>query len=283
MPPQHATSHASAPPGQGSDTMEQPQPVLAAARQRMVRLLRQASRATLDLLLPPHCPACQAPVTSQGSFCPSCFGALHFITPPLCHSCGLPFASAQAGGRASLCPACREAPPPWRDARAALQYNPAAAGLLTSFKHQGREELAAILAPFLARAGQTLLERAELIIPVPLHASRLRQRGFNQSARLAQRLAAGAAKPALLDALRRVRETQMLGPLNAAARAAELAGTIILADRHAHAIHNRRILLVDDVLTSGATAGACTRALLAGGAASVDLLLAARVPDPRAY
>ena len=243
--------------------------------------LRAAGTALLDLLLPPHCPSCGSLVTAQGSFCASCFAALTFITDPLCTGCGLPFASRAFAGSLSICPTCLEHPPPWREARAALLYDDAARALILPLKHADRQENATILAAQMARIGHTLLERADLLVPVPLHRKRLRQRGFNQAALLAQTLARRTRTPCIPDALRRIRATPPLGALSAAQRAEAMDGAITIRPSRKPLIAGRCILLIDDVMTSGATASACARVLLDEGAAHIDVLVAARVPDPR--
>jgi ComF family protein len=239
------------------------------------------ARVTLNLLLPPHCPACTAPVTTQGTFCTPCFNSLTFITAPLCTACGLPFPSRALAGALHLCPTCLDHTPPWREARAALLYDDAARALILPFKHADRQENAAILARQMARAGATLLQRANLLIPVPLHPTRLRRRGFNQAALLARTLSRLTRIPHAPDALRRIRDTPSLGKLSASDRAEAMDQAIRLRPEKTALVTNKTILLIDDVMTSGATAAACARTLLDAGAAHIDVLVAARVPDPR--
>jgi ComF family protein len=244
-------------------------------------MLQTAARRALDLLLPPACPLCSASVHAQGTLCASCFPRLAFIADPACTRCGLPFANPGLAGFALTCPTCEASPPPWRLARAALLYDPASAPLILALKHGDRLENAPLLAAHMARAGAPLLATAEVLVPVPLHRWRLFRRRYNQSALIARALARRTGLRLSADALRRVRRTRSLGPLDAAARRRELEGAITVRRGREGAVRGRRILLIDDVLTSGATAAACTRALLAAGAASVDLLVASRVPDPR--
>ena len=243
----------------------------------MARLLARA----LDLLLPPECPCCADPVSDQGLFCAACFGAITWITPPLCACCGLPLAAAALGGAAGLCAACRRRRPRFAAARAAWLYDAGARRVILPFKHADRPELAGLAAPFLARAGAELLARAELLVPVPLHRRRLFARRYNQAALLARALGRLAGVPVLADALARPRPTPSLDGKSAAERATLLAGAIAVHPRRGARLSGRRVLLVDDVLTSGATAEACADALLAVGAGAVDVLAAARVPDPR--
>lgn len=247
----------------------------------MVRGVGAAFTAALDLLLPPECLACDAPVSAPGLFCAACFGATTLIVDPVCARCGLPFASAEAAGRAGVCPACHDAPPRFAAARAALLYDAGARRLILPFKHADRPEIAARLAPLLARAGVGLLEAAEVLVPVPLHRRRLFARRYNQAAVLALALGKRARRPVVVDALRRLRPTAPLRGRTAAERAAALAGAFAVRPSRAAALAGRRVLLIDDVLTSGATANACAEALLDAGARRVDVLAAARVPDPR--
>ncbi len=217
----------------------------------------------------------------RGTFCPTCFARLNFITAPLCTCCGLPFGSAAQGGRLGVCLTCTAHPPQWHEARAALVYDDAARALILPFKNAGREELAQVLATQMARAGRALLARADILVPVPLHRWRLFRRGFNQAALLARALAEGASLPASLDALRRVRRTPPLGPLSATERARTLQGALAIRGSRLTRLQGRRVLLIDDVMTSGATANACAEMLKLAGCVAVDVLVAARVPDPR--
>ncbi|SDD15970.1 comF family protein [Belnapia rosea] len=232
----------------------------------------------LDAVLPPHCLTCEAEVGQQGTLCGACFSGLSFLTAPLCEHCGVPFRQAAMG---PLCPACRARPPAFAAARAALRYDAGAQRLLLPFKYADRTELAGPLARHMARAGAALLDRAELIAPVPLHWRRQLARRYNQAGLLAARLARLSGKPYAPRLLRRIRRTVPLGELGAAEREAALEGAFALGRGTPARIAGRRVLLVDDVLTSGATTEACARLLLAGGAAAVEVLAAARVPDPR--
>ena len=237
----------------------------------------------LDFLLPPHCPCCDTQVQAQGSFCASCFSGLNFITAPLCRRCGLPFGSAAQGGLAGVCLTCTAQPPPWHEARAAWIYDDAARRLILPFKHADRQELAEILARHMARAGRALLARADVLVPVPLHRWRLFRRGFNQAGLLARTLGKYGDGVMMPDALRRVRRTPTLGPLSATERARILQGAFAVRPSRAARLRGARVVLVDDVMTSGATAAACTEILMAAGCARVDVLVAARVPDPRRW
>jgi ComF family protein len=241
----------------------------------------QVGRAVLDLFLPPHCVACDAMVSAQGLLCAECFRQTGFITEPFCARCGVPFAASGLGGADRLCPGCRAVPPMFRRARAALRYDAQGRRLILPFKHADRTEIASALAPHMARAGADLLREADLLVPVPLHRARLFHRRYNQAGLLASAVGRIAGRRCLLDALLRRRATASLGQKSATERAAEVAGAFLVRPSRAGQLTGKRVLLIDDVMTSGATANACAATLLAACAASVDVLVAARVPDPR--
>lgn len=245
----------------------------------------RAPGALLDALLPPECLTCEAAVDRQGTVCATCFRDLAFVTDPLCARCGVPFThegQAERGADgALLCGSCAMTPPAYALARAALRYDDAARRLILPLKHADRTELALPLARHMARIGTALIARAEIVVPVPAHWRRLLARRYDQAALLAQAVARLGGKPCLPDALRRMRPTPPLGDRGAAERAILLADAFRARPRVVPRIAGRSVLLVDDVMTSGATADSCARALLAAGAAEVLVLAAARVPDPR--
>jgi ComF family protein len=242
---------------------------------------RTAGRLTLDLLLPPECPTCEEPVDAPGRLCPNCFRLTSFVTEPCCDKCGVPFAYAAPGGAGRVCRQCEAHPPPWGRARAALLYDEQTRRLVLPFKYADRTDLAAVLAPMMARAGVALLREADLLVPVPLHRRRLLARGYNQAALLAGAMARLTGLAAVPDALRRIRATAPLGGLGVEARSLTVEGAFAVHPRRAALLAGRRVLLIDDVLTSGATCSACVEVLFEAGAAEVDVLVAARVPDPR--
>lgn len=169
----------------------------------------------------------------------------------------------------------------FRQARAALRYDQQGRRLILPLKHGDRVELASILAPMMVRAGATLLERADVLVPVPLHRRRLFQRKYNQAAVLAFVVGRLAGRTVLPDALIRTRRTAPLDEKSPEERSREVAGSFAVRPSRVEQIVGRTVLLIDDVMTSGATANACTAALLEAGAMGVDVLVAARVPDPR--
>lgn len=246
------------------------------------RLGGAVTRGAIDVLLPPRCLACENPVDRPGLLCAECFPRFRFITAPMCARCGVPFAHPGEAGPNGVCAACLARPPLYGRARAVWRYDAASRDVILPLKHADRTELAPALARLMAAAGRDLLESADLLVPVPLHRWRLIARRYNQAALLAHAIGRIAGVTVVPDLLRRLRATPSLGELGAAERASVLAGTIAVAPRHRARLARKHVVLVDDVLTSGATANECARVLLASGAASVDVLAAARVPLPRA-
>jgi ComF family protein len=238
---------------------------------------RLAVRA-LDVILPPRCLSCGATVGEQGTLCSDCWADIAFLAPPLCARCGFPFEVAVE--EEQVCAACRARPPVFDRARAVLRYDAASRGMLLAFKHADRTDLAPSFGRWLARAGAELLAEADLVAPVPLHWTRLFSRRYNQAALLAQAVAKGAGRPFCGDLLLRRKRTK---PQSAglASRTRNVAGAFVVPARRRQLVEDRRLLLVDDVRTTGATIEACARALKAAGAATVDVLTLAMVVRPR--
>lgn len=229
--------------------------------------------AVLDLLLPPRCPVCREISSAEGRYCHDCWAGLRFITDPVCAGCGTPFDIDR--GADARCGTCLAKPPRYTAARAAMVYDGSARAVLLGFKHGDREYLARIMAPQLVRVGRDWLGSQALLVPVPLHRWRLWRRGFNQAAVLARAVARRSATPLAVDALLRVRATTSSRGLGRRGRARNVAGAFRVA--RASAVAGRDIVLVDDVLTTGATAEACARMLFRAGARSVRVLTWARV------
>ena len=242
--------------------------------------LTRATLATfrfgLDVGLPPLCPSCRA-LVSGTALCPSCWSKLSFIAPPYCDRLGTPFAYDPGPGVLSL--QAIADPPTYGRARAVVRYDDIARDLIHAFKYGDRLDLAPTLGSWMARAGHELLAEADAIVPVPLHWRRLWARRFNQSAALARAMAAIVELPVVDMALKRVRATAQQVGLSRAERAQNVQGAFRVADSGKADVMGRRLVLVDDVLTSGATVDACARALRRAGAANVDVIVFARVVD----
>ena len=244
---------------------------------RMTARLRSTLGLALDVALPPLCPACRDLVGDQGGLCASCWSRLSFIARPYCERLGIPFAYDPGPGILSM-----EAiadPPAYARARAAARYDDVARELVLAFKYGDRLDLAPTMGRWMAHAGRELLADADMLVPVPLHWRRLWTRRFNQAAALAQAIMAESGVPIAYETLKRVRATAHQVGLSAAERAANVQGAFRVPTEKRPSIRGRRLVLIDDVLTSGATVDTCARALLRAGAAHVDVLVFARVVE----
>jgi len=240
--------------------------------------LKHIATRLADFLLPPHCMGCGVMVSTQGGLCPSCWSAIDFIERPFCELSGLPF--AYDPGEAMVRPEFVDNPPPYAKARSVMYYNEASARLVLRYKFADRMEAAPAFAHWMVRAGAELLDGADLILPVPLHRKRLFSRRFNQSAELARRVARLAGLPFAPNLLVRARATRPQIGLSGTARRRNVAGAFRLADGAAAQLAEKVVVLVDDVMTTGATVEACARALNSAGAREVRVLSLARVvPD----
>ena len=245
--------------------------------------LRQAGRVgwarVLDLVYPPRCPVTDEAVTAHGAFAPAAWGRASLLSAPWCRACGLPLAPTDAV--AALCVACA-APGRYRSAltgpgkldalRAALRYDDACAPMILALKYADRHDVVPALARLLARAGDEVLREGAVLVPVPLHPRRLRTRRFNQAALLAQALGRLTGHATTPMALRRVKPTPPQKGMSPAARRRNVAGAFA-----ARGAVPERAVLIDDVLTSGATLLGCARALRRAGAREVSALTLARV------
>ncbi len=251
-----------------------------AARSRLARFatsLRGVLRRSLDVALPSLCPSCRD-LVADSALCPACWSKLAFISAPYCPRLGIPFAYDPGPGILSMQAIAQ--PPAYHRARAAVRYDDVARKLVHALKYGDRMDLAPMLGRWMARAGHDLLGDADALVPVPLHWRRLWTRRFNQSATLADHVARTSGVAVAHAALTRVKATAHQVGLSRSARAGNVQGAFKVAPQARAEVAGRRLVLIDDVLTSGATSEACARALLRAGAAQVDVLVFARVVDP---
>lgn len=222
------------------------------------------------LALPPRCPGCGAVVEADHRFCAGCWSGLRFLGDPACAACGAPLPIDQGPGM--RCAPCLSQTPVHDGVRAAVAYGPVARDVALKLKYGGRLALATTMARLMCRH---LPDDADCLIPVPLHRRRLWTRGYNQSVLIATALAGMRGVPVLRDTLRRTRATPPLRGMNGRARAKMVRGAFVVADPAV--VAGKRIVLIDDVHTSGATIDACALALRRAGAARVTALCWARV------
>ena len=238
--------------------------------------LASLPRTALDIALPTLCVSCHEPVASEG-VCAACWAKLSFIAPPFCVRLGIPFVYDPGPGLLSMQAIAN--PPAYQRARAAVRYDDVARTMVHALKYQDRTDLAPTMGRWMARAGQELLGNADALVPVPLHWRRGWSRRYNQSGALAAVIGKSVCVPVIGNTLRRVRPTLQQVGLSKADRTLNVQGAFKVPLEDKSSVQGRRIVLIDDVLTSGATVDACARALLRARAASVDVLVFARVVD----
>ena len=241
--------------------------------------MRTGFRRALNWLIPPSCLACHAPVAGASGLCAACWSKLQFIEAPYCDRLGTPFPFDEGEGAVSA--AAIADPPPWDRARAAVIFDDLSRDLVHALKYRDRHEAAHVMARLMMRAGRDLLAERTLVMPVPLHRWRLWWRRYNQSGLLAQLIAGQTGLAFRPDLLIRIKPTRSQTGLDHKARAKNLKGAIQVPPEAAIDVKGRSVLVIDDVITTGATAGQCARALKAAGAERVDVLAFALVTQPR--
>lgn len=238
--------------------------------------LAQTLAPLIDLVFPPRCPLCGEGLTAQLGLCGGCWSELVIPGEPCCALCQRPFTTDIAEG--SVCAPCLAAPPSHDGIAAGTLYNDTSRRLVLAFKHGQRIALAPMMGRLIS-ARLRAIGPDWLVVPVPLHRWRLWRRGFNQAALLAGEVAKLQGATLVVDALERRKQTPTLGGLGRKARARALSGAIAINARRKHRFAKARVILVDDVLTSGATSSACVAALKRAGAEKVVVACFARVLD----
>ena len=234
--------------------------------------LRRIGRGFVDILLPPRCLACGETVEEPDALCGKCWGGITFFTPPWCIGCGLPFPHPM--GDNAVCGDCAREQRAWDRARAVLRYDKNSRSLVLGLKHADHTHVANAFGRWMHRAGGEVLLGADLAVPVPLHWTRLLQRRYNQAALLAHAIHAAGGPPIAADWLVRRRRTRSQGHLGATARENNVRGAIAL--RRDRSVAGKRVVIIDDVMTTGATANECARVLKRAGAEFVGVLTLAR-------
>ncbi len=239
--------------------------------------MRGAAVRLLDLILPPRPLDEVAGSVQSVGLTARAWSRIAFIEAPFCDGCGGPFDFDHGAG--VLCPACHARRPAFDRGRAACVYDDASRDLILKLKHADRTDLAGLFAHWIGRAASDVLEGADGVVPVPLHRMRMLGRRYNQAAEIARRISANTGVAYYPDALVRRRATRSQGGKSASGRRRNVSGAIMAAASWRSRIEGRRLVVVDDVLTTGATLDACARALKAAGAAQVDIAVIARVKE----
>ena len=233
----------------------------------------QIKNLLINFILPPVCPVCNNPVDEPHMLCAKCFAKLNFITKPYCEKCGYPFEFDIKGDM--ICGHCLKQNPPYHKARSVFVYDEGSKKLILPFKHADRTDLTHVLSQFLLRSYGPFISESDVIIPIPLHMTRLLMRRYNQAALLANRLAHITHKRYLPNVLKRKRATSSQGHLSFAQRQKNVRNAFTVV--RPELIRDQKVLLIDDVMTTGATVSECTKVLLNAGAKSVDVLTLCRV------
>ena len=233
-------------------------------------------RGALDLIFPREDLDGETTIGAAG-LSAEAWSRIHFLDGPVCDGCGGPF--DYDPGADARCAACMARPRAFDAARAACLYDETSRDPILKLKHADRTDLAPLFVRWLSRAAADLIAEAEAIVPAPLHRTRLIRRRYNQAAEIARPLARLCGAAYLPDALVRRKATETQGGKSGAHRRRNVAGAFVVPERRRRLVEGRRILLIDDVLTTGATAEGCARALKQAGAARVDLAVIARVKE----
>lgn len=239
--------------------------------------MSRLGRAIADAIVPPSCLNCRSALMSRDALCPRCWGQVRFIRPPLCDRLGIPLTWGY--GERVISAAAAAEPPVYDRARAALHFDPIARDMIHAFKYGDRHDARRLFARWMMIAGQELLAEADVILPVPLHRWRLLTRRYNQSALLCRDICAGTGRPWRSDVLLRVKNTRQQVGLSEAERRDNMAGAFRVPAAKVSAVAGKAVVLVDDVITTGATITSATRALRRAGARQVDVLALAMVTE----
>lgn len=228
----------------------------------------------LNLFFPPQCLQCNSRVPTHGTLCRGCWDAIHFISAPCCARCGFPFEYSTGGD--AMCGVCLHDAPRFTMGRSVFRYDDASRNLILRLKFQDDTSVSTTYGAWLAQAAAPFLEACDAIIPVPLHYRRLIERRYNQAAMLAYGLARHANLPVWPDSLRRIRATSPQSGLDKKERAKNVKRAFDVHSKHAERMRGKRLLLLDDVMTTGATLNACADALFKANARDVYVLTLAR-------
>lgn len=278
-------SHQNRPP-KSQGNKNRPQPAKPTAHQKRLKFpikaipfkpipIKPLLESLLDFILPPICLNCHSALLTADQLCPECWQNINFISSPFCQINGTPLPFDIGVGALSTHAIAN--PPEYAHARACAHYDGTMRELIHKLKYQDRHELTTLMARWLNQTGTELISQSELIIPIPLHPWRLWQRRFNQATLLAKKLAIQTGLPVDLQSLQRPKKTKTQVGLSQKQRKSNLEGAFKIHNNHIEMISNRTILLIDDVITTGATVNAAAKTLKRAGATNVNVLSLARV------
>jgi ComF family protein len=246
-------------------------------------MTRAPFKKILSFLLPARCLVCRDVIEEEGHICASCWGGLTFLSEAKCDRCGIPFEvidlknQDDADETSLTCPPCLKSPPPFQSAVSSLLYDDKSKDLILRFKHGDATHMAPAFGQWLSKAGKTILDRTDYLVPVPLHWKRLLKCQYNQAALLVNALEKACGVPALLEGLERTAHTPTQGYLTREERHQNVSGKFVVPSKNTSIVNKKVITNVDDVYTSGATVKACAFALQKAGAAEINVLTLARV------
>ncbi|MEG6507723.1 ComF family protein [Methyloligella sp. 2.7D] len=263
----------------GGEIAEQALPQAAAASP--LRFGAAWLRRVTDFLLPPVCIGCRRPVDAHGRLCGTCWAKIDFIGPPICDRLGIPLPFDT--GETMLSAAAIADPPAYDRARIAARYSGTMRELVHSFKYRDRHEGLSQFAAWMVQAGADILNDADLLVPVPLHRSKLRSRRYNQAALLAGNIGKITGIPVDYGLLRRVKRTKAQVRLTADQRRRNVSGAFRVDEKRLPSAAGKHVVIVDDVITTGATVEACARLLRKAAKGQVDVLALARAVDPAGF
>lgn len=243
---------------------------------RAMRIGHFLKNQLLNYALPPLCLKCQNFVNESGTLCASCWSGLSFISPPACFQCGVPFPGLTEG-EGLQCGSCLENPPPYKAMRAPLFYTKEAGDLILSLKYGDQTEIVPLLGRWMSHSLEDIISQIDLILPVPLHKKRLRWRQYNQASLLAEEISRLRKIPLRQEGLKRLRPTACQGQMTVSERHKNVKEAFQVPEKEKIFIKGAHVLLVDDVLTSGATVHACVHALQKAGAKNVSVSVACYV------
>ena len=240
------------------------------------KVARAAFQTVLETVFPPHCLSCQGMVSQVGGLCPDCWREAHFIDGMICDKCGVPL-PGESSDTAELCDDCMTIARPWAHGRAVFVYKGTGRKLVLGLKHADRQDIAPVAGKWMVRASEEVLTPDMIVAPIPLHWIRFWRRRYNQSALLAREIARQCGLTYAPDLLKRKKYTRSLDGLSRDDRFALMQSRISISPRYANEISGRDVLIVDDVMTSGATLAAASEACYVAGARQICIVALARV------